>query len=257
MAKKLPNLKVVQKLGAGVESIINDPDLPADVAVTRLKPDVQAWEIAEYCLAYVLRQQRNMPFHEGNQQKKEWAAVAPKMTSETTIGVLGLGLIGGRTARTFAMLGFRVLGWSRSAKEMEGVDCRYGAEALPQMLGECDYVAAILPSTTETRDLFDAEMLAHMKEGATLINAGRGDLIVEEDLLAALDAGQVGHAVLDVFQTEPLPEDHRFWHHSRVTLTPHVSGWHAGDALRVVGENYERLVEGRPLLNVVDRTAGY
>ena len=257
LAKTLPNLQVVQKLGAGVETMVNDPDLPSHVKVTRLKPDIQAQEIAEYCVAYVLRQHRNMPFHESKQAEKKWEAIPPNLTPETTVGVVGLGYIGGRTALTFALLGFRVVGWSRSAKTIEGVDCRHGAEALKPMLAECDYVACVLPSTADTRNLFNQEILAAMKQGATLINVGRGDLIVDDDLLAALDSGQVGHAVLDVFHTEPLPADHRYWTHPQVTVTPHVSGWHQGRALDVVAENYLRLMDERPLLNLVNRDAGY
>ncbi len=124
------------------------------------------------------------------------------------------------------------------------------------MLAECDYVASVLPSTPQTHHLFNSRVLAAMKKGATLINVGRGNLIVEEDLLAALDSGQVGRAVLDVFMQEPLPGEHPFWQHPQVTVTPHVSGWHVGGGLEVVAENYRRLLEKRPLLDLVNRGAG-
>lgn len=253
----LPNLKLVQKLGAGVETIVDDPDLPEHVSVTRLKPEDPAREIAEYCLAYVLQAQRNIPFHAANQLVPAWVPKAPRKTKETTIGVLGLGHIGGYTARLFTQLGFKVIGWSRTPKEIEGVDCRFGADQLKPLLSSSDYVAAILPSTAATRDLFNREMFNAFKPGATLINAGRGDLIKESDLIDALDRGGLGHAVLDVFQREPLPLSHPFWPHPRITITPHVSGWHVDGALEVVADNYYRLVEDRPLLNLVDKAAGY
>ncbi len=257
LAKTLPNLQLVQKLGAGVEAIVGDPDLPAHVQVTRLKPDAPAQEIAEYCVAYALREQRNMPFHEPNEANKIWAPRAPRKTPETTVGVLGLGHIGGRTARTFAALGFRVLGWSRSPKQIEGVECRHGQDALLPLLAECDYVASVLSATPQTNDLFNAQTFEMMKEGSMLINVGRGNLIDEQALINALDNGRLSRAVLDVFKTEPLPAEHSFWTHPQITVTPHVSGWHQTGAFKVIAENYYRLVEKRPLINLVNKEAGY
>jgi len=257
VAAGLANLQLVQKLGAGVDAIVADPDLKPEVRVTRLKPDAPAREIAEFCLAYVLREQRNMLFHEANAALGKWVEREPRETLKTTVGVLGLGHIGGRTAMMFAGLGFNVIGWSRTPKQIDGIDCRAGADALPGMLGECDYIASILPSTPQTRGLFDAELLTHMKPGSVIINAGRGDLIVEDDLIAALDADQLGGAVLDVVSEEPLPENNPLWRHPKVTVTPHVSGWHLESIVTDVVENYRRLMAGEPLMNEVDRAAGY
>lgn len=254
---QLPNLELVQKLGAGVETIVAHPALPAHVRVTRLKPDAPAREIAEYCLAYILRAQRNMAAHEAAQARRDWAPIEPRYTPDTTVGVLGLGHIGGRTAGMLRDVGFRVLGWARSAKTIDGVEGRHGAQALAPMLAECDYVAAILPSTAATRGLFDAELLGAMKPGSILINAGRGDLIDANALMDALDTGPLGGAVLDVLPREPLPADNPLWTHPGVTITPHVSGWHLGDALKDVAENYRRLTDGAPLLHEVNRAEGY
>ena len=140
---------------------------------------------------------------------------------------------------------------------MDGVDCRHGLDALPGVLAACDYVACVLPSTPETRDLFDAALFAAMKPDAVIINVGRGDLIVEDALLGALDDGHLGGAVLDVFRAEPLPPKHPFWTHPKITVTPHVSGWHLTGGLEDVAENYKRLAAGEPLLHEVDRAAGY
>lgn len=257
LPRRLPNLQLIQKLGAGVETIVGNPDLDPAVRVARLKPDAQAQEIAEYCVAYVLCTQRNMALHDRRQRSRLWDPVAPRETPATTVGILGLGHIGARIAACFASLGFRVLGWSRAPKALPGIDCCNGEAALPAMLRECDYLCAVLPSTAETRDLADAGFLAAMKPGAILINVGRGDLIIESDLLAALDSGHLAGAVLDVFRAEPLPPDHPFWSHPKITVTPHVSGWRVTGGLETVAENYRRLCAGEPILNEVDRAAGY
>ncbi|MFC3614297.1 2-hydroxyacid dehydrogenase [Lutimaribacter marinistellae] len=253
----LPNLQLVQKLGAGVETIVAHPALPPHIRVTRLRPDAPAREIAEWFLAHILVRQRNLREYAKAQEERRWSPIEPAETPETTVGVLGLGTIGARSALLLRDLGYRVVGWSASPKSLEGVDCRHGQAALPDLLSECDHVCCILPSTPQTRDLFDAAMLARMKPGGTLLNAGRGDLIDEAALLAALAEGTPGHAVLDVTRTEPLPQDSPLWSDPNVTITPHVSGWHLGDALTDVAENYRRLVEGTPLLHEVDRTRGY
>jgi glyoxylate/hydroxypyruvate reductase A len=253
----LPNLRLVQKLGAGVESILGDPELPAQVRVARLRSDAMAQEIAEYCLAYVLRALRNMAEHESNQRRAAWEPIAPRPAAETVVGVLGIGHIGTRVAGVFAGLGFKAIGWSRTAKFIEGIECRHGGDDLAPVLARSDFVVSVLPSTPATRNLFDARRFAAMKAGSVLINVGRADLIVEDDLLHALDSRQLAGAVLDVHRIEPLPADHPFWRHLRIIVTPHVSGWHLTGSLEDVAENYRRLVESRPLLHEVDRRAGY
>ncbi|WP_083097675.1 2-hydroxyacid dehydrogenase [Pseudophaeobacter leonis] len=249
---RLPNLALVQKLGAGVETIVAHPALAPHVQVARLKPMEPAREIAQYCLAYVLQGQRNIAAHAAAQARAAWEPLAPKQNHKTRVGVLGLGHIGGQTALLMRDLGFEVHGWSRSAKNIEGVQCHHGEAALEPMLAQCDYVCAILPSTPETRGLINSETLAAMKPGATIINAGRGDLVDEPALIKALESGHLGHAVLDVLCTEPLPATDPLWRQPGVTITPHGSGWHLGDALQDVVENYRRLEAGEALLHAVD-----
>lgn len=253
----LPNLKVVQKMGAGVEGIVKAPGLPEHVRITRLSSAGQSREIAEYCLMFVLMGQRHVGYHRAQQDSKTWHELEPTRPRDITVAVLGLGVIGAAIAATMARFRYNVVGWSRSPKTIDGVDCRSGADALPGVLAESDYVIAILPSTPETAGLFDARTLAHMKTGSTFINVGRGTSVVDADLIAALADNRPAHAVLDVFHEEPLPGDHPFWTHPKVTVTPHVSGWHVDEALPDVAENYRRLTAGEALLNVVDRGAGY
>ncbi len=255
--QQLPNLKLVQKLGAGVETIVGHPNLPDHIRVARLKPDAPAQGIAEWFVTYILHQQRHVSFHEASQRNAEWLPKAPVYTPEKTVGVLGLGHIGARSALMLRAIGFNVMGWSRSPKQLDGVTCLHGDAALPELLGQCDHICAILPSTAQTIGLFDAEMLATMKPGSHLLNAGRGDLIDETALISALDKGTPGHAVLDVTCTEPLPADSPLWAHPNVLITPHVSGWHLGEALGDVAENFQRLTTGKPLLHEVDRVRGY
>ncbi|NIZ13418.1 NAD(P)-dependent oxidoreductase [Phaeobacter sp. HF9A] len=257
IASQLPNLQLVQKLGAGVETIVSHPSIAPNVRVARLKPQEPAREIAQYCLAYVLRGTRNMDYHEKAQARAIWDPVPPRRPHEVTVGVLGLGHIGGLTAKLMRDIGFKTLGWSRSQEDLDGITCLSGDAGLTEILTASDYLCAILPSTAETRELLNADRLALMKEGSTLINAGRGDLINEPALISALYQRRPGHAVLDVMCKEPLPTESPLWKHPCVTLTPHVSGWHLGDALGDVVENLHRLTEGRDLLHEVDRQRGY
>lgn len=257
VAPRLPKLELVQKLGAGVETIVGAPDLPRGIRVARLVAMDAAREIAEYCLAYILAGQRNMTAHRAHEAQGQWEQIGPRVTSQTQVAVLGLGVIGTLTAEALVRTGFLVSGWARSPKNIPKVDCHHGHQALERVLANADYVCSILPSTSATAGLFNAERLAQMKPGATLINVGRGDLIDDTALLAALDRGQPAHAVLDVFRQEPLPSEHPFWAHPGVTVTPHVSGWRIDDSIEDVARNYQRLAANQPLLNEVDREAGY
>lgn len=253
----LPGLKLVQKTGAGVETIVGSDLLPDHVRIARLGSGAQADQIAEYCLAYVLAGQRHLFEHLADQSRADWVNRAPKRAADTTIGILGLGHIGARIAARMRDNGFSVMGWSRTQKALAGVTCLHGAAGLAQVLGASDHVISILPATPQTDNLMNAEALAQMKPGATLINVGRGNVLDEAALLPALDAGRPSRAVLDVFATEPLPADSPLWSQPGVIITPHVSGWDIGDSLDDIAENYRRLSAGRPLLHEVDRNAGY
>ncbi len=252
-----PNLQMIQKLGAGVETIVRQQDLPDGVRIARLKPRAAADEMTRYALAHVLDDQLNLAQYRADQTAKRWHPRPPRMMAETVIGVLGLGHIGGSIAAAFSGLGFRVLGYSRSPRSSEAFECHAGDAGLRTVLGESDYLIAVLPSTAATRGLMNADRFAAMKPGAHFMNIGRGDLVDDDALLAALDSGQLAGAVLDVFHVEPLPADHMFWTHERLRITPHVSGWHVDDGLRDVAENYRRLTSGEPLLNEISIALGY
>ena len=256
-ALKYPNLKLIQKTGAGVEAIIADDSLPESIRVTRLRADTSGHEMAEYSLACVLQQQRHLRAYQRNQSQCLWQAYAPRRAIETTVAVLGLGRIGLLIVEKFISCDFKVVGWSRTPKQIANTDCYAGMEAMPAVLAKADYVISVLPSTPETSLLFNRNSFAWMKPTAFLINVGRGSLIDEEDLIKALDDNILAGAVLDVMQPEPLPESSPLWKHDKVMLTPHVSGWHLGDAIKDIAENYRRLKTGQPLLNEADREIGY
>lgn len=256
-ALRYPNLKLVQKVGAGVNSILADQSLPEAVQVVRLRTDTPGQEIAEYSLACVLQEQRHLRVYSDNQSRWRWQALAPRQAAKTTVAVLGLGLVGSATAQKFVDNGFGVVGWSRTKKSLPGVKCYFGESQFPTLLKAADYVVSVLPSTPETVNLFNDEVFALMKPGAVIINCGRGDLINEADLIQALDNGLLGAAILDVMQIEPLPVNSPMWRHPKIVLTPHVSGWHLGDGIDDIAENLRRLDNGEALLHLVDRKRGY
>jgi len=256
-ALRYSNLKLVQKTGAGVEAIMDDESLPRSVQVTRLRTDTSGREMAEFALAYVLQEQRHIRQYQINQGKNLWEGYAPRRASETTVAILGLGRIGGIVVERFLNSDFNVIGWSRSQKNIGGVKCYAGSEQLQAVLSEADYVVSILPSTPETENLFNHHTFEMMKPSAFLINVGRGTLVAEDQLMQSLDDRLLAGAVLDVMQTEPLPENSPMWQHPKIILAPHVSGWHLGDAVIDIAENYRRLRSGEPLLNQVNRELGY
>lgn len=257
LVARLPNLRLVQKLGAGVETILSDPDLGRGIRVARLCPETVAMEMARYCLAFVLDDVQNLDTHRRMQDRSVWHPVAPKKAGQLVVGVLGLGHIGVPVARLFDASGFRVMGWSRSSKAIPPVQTFSGRRGLVSMLSEADYVVCVLPATPETENLFDLKLFRRMKRTAMLINVGRGSLVVEPDLVSALDSGYVRKAVLDVCRVEPLPVSSPLWQHPAVCVTPHVSGWDIDDGLQVVSENYRRVVRDEPVLNEINRDAGY
>lgn len=256
-ALQYPNLKVIQKTGAGVNNILADQELPESIQVARLQTNTSGGEMAEYALAYVLQEQRHIREYHDQQLCSEWNSYPPRRARETTVAVLGLGRIGLLVAQRFVNNEFNVVGWSRNLKEIAGVNCSAGADGLQQTLALADYVISVLPSTTETLGMFNRDLYPHFNPQAIFINVGRGDLVNEIDLVQALDQGLLAGAVLDVMSVEPLPVESPLWTHPKVQLTPHVSGYHLGDAIFDIAENYRRLKNGEPLLHLIDRKQGY
>ena len=253
----LPNLKLIQKVGAGVEKAVLNKNLPDSVRIARMSSYFQAKEMAEYCLAEILCYQRNIRGYSKNQLGEVWAPIQPEKTKSKTVCVLGMGLIGGQIAKLLKKFGFKVEGWSRTQKNIPGIKTYTKMAGLKKAVANADYIIGILPETAETRGLLNSEIFGEFKRGSVFINIGRGTLIVEGDLLDALHQGLLIGATLDVTQNEPLPAGHPFWKHSKIAITPHVSGWDVDDALKTIALNYRKLLKNEPLLFEVDRSRGY
>lgn len=254
-----PNLRFVAATGAGVEKLLGSASaLPADIPVCRLVDPELTRGMAEYVLTAVLRYHRQFDQYEKFSREGRWNPLPWQEPAERTIGVLGLGVLGRATAELLASRGFPVLGWSRSPKDIPGIRCEYGRGGLQRLLPEARILVCLLPLTAETRGIIDANLLSCLPRGAYIINAARGAHIVDRDLLAALDDGQIAHATLDVFSEEPLPPDNPFWAHPRIIITPHIASLTVPEyAARHIAENLRRARAKEPLLDVVDRGRGY
>ena len=255
--QRMPNLGCIVYLGHGANDFLQRPDLPKGVPVMRLKDPGIIGYMVEYVLLYLLSHRRLQAIYQRQQAERRWQGHIPPFPTDVRVAVLGLGSIGQRFAAAFVGLGYQVHGWGRGAHDLPGVACYHGRDQLPACLGPCDYVVCVLPETSETRDIINAETLALMKRGAYFINVGRGRLVVEADLLAALGSGQLSGAVLDVFRIEPLPPENPLWSHPKVVITPHESGGTPQGSLAHIAENYRRVLAGQPLINIADPARGY
>ena len=257
---QFPNLGWVNYLGHGVGDVLRDSSLPSHVLVTRMKSEGISRSLTIYAVHAVLSHHLRQREYALQQETAVWRRLTVASPGEVRITVLGLGVCGDRIARTLHHLGYRVCGWSRSPKEPREIPSVSGREALEPLLAESDYVVVVLPETRATVGLINRETLAAMKAGACLVSAGRGSVIVEDDLLEALDSGHLSGAALDVFRIQPLPESHPFWAHPKILITPHSGGPGSGDwkeEFNEIAENHRRYRAGRPLVNLVDRLQGY
>jgi glyoxylate/hydroxypyruvate reductase A len=253
----LPRLRAIFSLGAGVDSLLADPTLP-DLPLCRMVDPSMAAGMAELVLTTALLYHRRIDLYDAQQHRRLWRMVLPQPPAATRIGIMGLGELGGAAARLLARQGFTVRGWSRSPRQLDGVTAFAGAAGLDAFLGDTDILVCMLPLTADTENILDRRLLARLPRGAKLVNVARGRHLVEADLLAALDDGQIAHATLDVFRTEPLPAEHPFWAHPRIRVLPHTASYSQADvAAETVAENLRRLESGLPLLHLVDRERGY
>ncbi|MCI0429301.1 MAG: glyoxylate/hydroxypyruvate reductase A [Rhodospirillales bacterium] len=256
--KRYPNLKVIFSLGAGIEHIFSDPELPKHVPVVRMVDHGLTKGMTEYVLLHVLRFHRRVPEMEAQQRAGVWTFLDYPPAWERRVGVMGLGVLGGDAARTLATFEFQTAGWSRRPKQIDGVDCFHGEEGLAPFLARTEILANLLPLTPGTQNILNRETFARLPRGAFLINAARGRHLVEEDLLEALDSGQLAGAALDVFREEPLPKGHPFWTHPKVWISPHVeSVTQPSTAAKGVLDSIRRFKVGLPLEHVVDWAEGY
>jgi phosphoglycerate dehydrogenase-like enzyme len=252
-------LRLIQTMGAGVDGLLPAPDLPPGVAITNAR-GVLATEVAEHALMMMLALQRNLAAHVKRQSERAWRPFASGSLAGRTVGILGLGEIGGRAAALCAAFGMRVLGVCRRPREVPHVDEVAGVDRLSEVLGQVDHLVVALPLTPATRGLLGFEALRALRPGAFLVHVGRGGVIDERALLEGLRTGHVGGAALDVFEEEPLPPDHPLWMAPNTLITPHVAGHGLRYIDRVAGvlvDNVGRLLRGEALVNRVDREEGY
>lgn len=256
--KRYPNLKAIFSVGAGVDHLASDPDLPAGVPVVRMVEPGLTAGMSEYVVLAVLNHHRFMLDYAAQRRARVWEEIPQLPAEARQVGILGLGVLGRDALDKLKPFGFRLAGWSRTPKSITGVTCFHGSGGLDEFLAGTDILVCLLPLTPETTGILDAGTFAKLPAGASVINVGRGGQLVETDLLAALDSGQIAGATLDVFQQEPLPEDHPFWEHPRVFMTPHVASMTIPQsAVRAVVANIQRLEAGEALQHVVDLRRGY
>ena len=253
-----PHLGLVASIAAGIDGLLDCPSLP-DVAITRVRDPEQARIMAGHVVWNVLWWHRRFGERLANQRARRWQRLSHHAPSRVTVALLGFGLMGRASAEALVALGFRVGAWARTPGEVPaGVRLETGAGGLERLVGEADFIVNLLPLTEATRGLLDARFFARTRPESVLIQVGRGAHLDEAALLAALEAGNLGGASLDVFATEPLPADHPFWNHPKIVLTPHDAA-EAGIETVVgsIAADVRRLAAGLPLLDAVPRDRGY
>lgn len=253
-----PRPRALFATGAGIAHLLRLPDLPPDLPVIRVEDAGMAAQMVRYVLAVALRVCGHGDAYRAQQLQSRWRQHPPREPAALRVGVLGLGLIGSAIARALVHEGFAVRGHARGPKALPGVECHAGAASLPAFLSGLDLLICVVPDTRETADLLDRTTLARLADGAHVVNIGRGSVLVDDDLVALLDAGKLGGATLDVFREEPLPEAHPFWRHPAITITPHVSGITipAPTVAQIAGK-MRQVMRGEPVSGVVDRGRGY
>lgn len=255
--KRYPNLRAVFSLGAGAEHFAADNNLP-DVPIVLLADPAVARDMAAHTLYWVMTFHRRYHDYQKQQAQRQWGRKSVRPAGEFRVGVVGLGRIGSEVARRISGFGYSVSGWDRAQRSIDGVECHTGSSELPQFLAQNDVVINCLLLSPETRHMLNREKFALMKDGAYFINISRGAVVLENDLIEALDSGKLAGAALDVFESEPLPVCHPFWSHPQVFVTPHMSGaTYASSAVNVIAENVSKLEGGQPVNPVFDRQAGF
>ena len=252
---KLGQLKLVQSLWMGVERLLADPAFPKGIPLARLVDPGMVAAMSETVLAHVLDWHRHHYYYRAEQEEKRWHRLKQYLASDRTIGLLGLGELGGDVARKLGALNFNVVGWSRRPKTLEGVTWLTELDAV---LERSDVVVCLLPLTAHTRGILNFRTLRKIKLGGAIINVARGGHLVAEDLMVVLDSGHLAHAYLDVFEHEPLPREHPLWTHPAITITPHTAALtEPRTAVPKIAENVERVRRGEKPHHLVDFEAGY
>jgi len=253
-----PHLTLLCAPSAGVDKLITVPDLPIDLPVVRTVDPQQHVEIAQYVVGTTLRHTREFALFAEQQQRGEWVRRPVRASAQCRVGLLGLGAVGRFLAGALQAIGYPVAGWSRSPKTIEGVTTHSGSDGFTHLLAHSDILVCALPLTDETRDLLDRRTLSLLPQGAYLINVGRGEQVVEADLLALLDSGHLAGAALDVLREEPPRPGDPLWNHAKVFGTPHIAAQASSETIaRQCLDNLHRVRTGQAVLNRIDIAKGY
>lgn len=253
-----PNLRAVSSLGAGVNHLLNDEALPENVKICRLITGSLKDQMAEYILNAITNYRLHISKYTDQKRSGKWEPHSSIPKKHAPIGIMGLGEMGTSVATLLLQHGYKVNSWSRSRKNIDGLQSFAGKEELNNFLKETKILINLLPLTDETDGILDLELFKQLQKPGYLINVGRGSHLVEEDLIYALDTGKLEGACLDVFETEPLPENHPFWNRENIMITPHIAAiTPAKEAAEIIVENYKRALSGMELMFEVDRNQGY
>ena len=256
--RRFPNLKCIFSIGAGVDHLLGDADLPDGVPVVRMVEPELTRGMAEYVALHVLRYHREVPTLEQAQRDRVWNELIVPTAPDRRVGIMGFGVLGQASAQALGAFGFDMACWSRTEKDFPGGQSFHGADGLRPFLERTEILVCLLPLTPETEGILNRDLFAALPRGAWLINAARGGHQNEDDILAALESGQLSGATLDVFRQEPLPTEHPFWSHPRVTVTAHIASvTQPRSAAAEVVANIRRIESGEAPLNTVDMRAGY
>ncbi len=256
--KPYPNLKCIASFGAGVDFIFEDPDRPPDVPITRVVDDFLASDMAEHVVTVIMGHLKNMKQYAQDQKDHLWEPKSYTRISDHNVGIMGAGTLGSHLGKTLLNMGFKVAGWAKHPKKIDGMSVYHGEGSIGDFLAQTSILVCLLPLTPETSRILNRNTLSLLPRGAFLINVARGGHLAEDELIPLLDSGQLSGACLDVFEQEPLPGDHPFWGHPHIQITPHVAS--VSDPRAVVPQlasNFGRLQKGQPLMNQIDLSKGY
>ncbi|GGH61900.1 glyoxylate/hydroxypyruvate reductase A [Frigidibacter albus] len=257
LATRFGNLELIFSTGAGIDQVVG-LDLPPRAQLVRMVEEGLTAMVRDYVVMAVLALHRDLPAYLDQQRQQVWKTRDFVWADQRRVGILGLGELGRATAAALRPFGFPLAGWSRSPRQIDGVTCHHGPEGLRKMLAETDILICLLPLTDETRGILNGGLFAQLPQGAGLVQAGRGDHLDQEALLAALDSGQLSAAVIDVTVPEPLPAGHPLWSHPKVVLTPHIAGHSRPEsAAAATVANIRRHLQGQRVTGLVDRSRGY
>lgn len=253
-----PNLKVVASMGAGVDHITSDRELPENIKITKVIDDRLEIDMGTFVLSLILAHQRNLLHYRESQINEKWEPLPYTRNNATTVGILGIGNLGQSVAKRLLKNDFKVIGFSKTKKDLENVQSFAGEDELDDFLEQSEILVNMLPLTKETEKILDKELFEKLPQDAYIINVARGEHLVEQDLLAKVDDGHLSGAALDVFWEEPIRNEHPFWKHPKIRITPHIASvTHPKSVVPQIIENYERMQDDKELMNVVERDKGY